>query len=125
MARDIWKHGKYLDLWSLVHFLSGVLLASFFYHLNLDLFWSATFSLIALLGWEFFESVLGIIETTSNVVVDIIIGFVGFLLFAHLLIGHKETRFILPVFPAIWVFNALALNEGLKHYRAQKIFRKY
>ncbi|MEK7187175.1 MAG: hypothetical protein AAB690_01290 [Patescibacteria group bacterium] len=81
--QDVWKHGKYIDLWSVVHFLSGALLASFFFYLGLDLFWSSTFTLVILLGWEFFESVLGILETTSNVVVDIIIGLVGFLLFAR------------------------------------------
>jgi len=82
--RDIWRHGKYVDFWSVVHFFSGALLASFFFYLGLDLFWSATFTLAALLGWEFFEAVLKILETTSNVVVDIIIGLIGFLILAHL-----------------------------------------
>lgn len=84
MARDIWKHGKYIDLWTVVHILSGALLAGIFYYLGLDLFWSATYTLVVLLGWEFFEALVGIGETVGNVVMDIIFGMAGYLALAHL-----------------------------------------
>lgn len=84
MALDIWRHGRYVDLWSLVHILSGALLAGIFFYLGLNLFWSATFALIVLLGWEFFEAVIGIGETVGNVVMDIILGMAGYLGLAYL-----------------------------------------
>jgi type III secretory pathway component EscU len=77
---DIWKHGKYVDLWSLVHFLSGVLLAAVTQRLDLPFFWALAVSVVALVAWEWFEALKKIIEPSVNVTVDIVIGLVGFLL---------------------------------------------
>lgn len=74
---DIWRHGRYVDLWSLVHFLSGVLLALGFYGLGFALTIAVTFSAILLIAWEVFEWAIRIIEPTPNVLVDVLIGFLG------------------------------------------------
>ncbi|OHA88875.1 MAG: hypothetical protein A3C70_01660 [Candidatus Zambryskibacteria bacterium RIFCSPHIGHO2_02_FULL_43_14] len=75
---DIWKHGKYLDLWSLVHFLSGFILCGFFYWLGLSFFWTSIYSIVLLVLWEIFEFFIEIIEPSVNVAVDIAVGLLGF-----------------------------------------------
>lgn len=74
---DIWRHGRYVDLWSLVHLLSGALLALGFYGLGFGLAATLVFSLILLIAWEVFEWAIRIIEPTPNVLIDIIIGALG------------------------------------------------
>lgn len=74
---DIWRHGRYIDLWSFVHLLSGVLLAVGFYGLGFGFEATLTFSLILLIAWEVFEWAIRIIEPTPNVLIDILIGAVG------------------------------------------------
>lgn len=74
---DIWRHGRYVDLWSLVHFLSGVLLALGFYGLGFGFMAALMFSLILLIAWEVFEWAIRIIEPTPNVLIDIVIGALG------------------------------------------------
>ncbi len=75
---DFWKHGKYVDMWSVVHFLSGYNLFLFFNLWGLDLVYSLIFSVILLLLWEVFEWSVKIIEASPNVIMDIVIGFLGF-----------------------------------------------
>ncbi len=81
---DIWRHGKYLDLWSLVHFLSGFLLCGLFYWLGVSFLWTLIISTALLVLWEVFEFIIKIIERSVNVVVDIIVGLLGFFLAAWL-----------------------------------------
>lgn len=75
---DVWKHGKYLDLWSLVHFLSGFVLCGLFYWLEFSFIWALIYSSILLSLWEVLEFFISIIEPSLNVIVDIIVGLLGF-----------------------------------------------
>jgi hypothetical protein len=77
---EIWKHGKFVDLWSVVHLLAGFLLGGLFYLLGSQFLWSLIFALSIMLLWEVFELATGIIEESLNVIMDIIIGLAGFLL---------------------------------------------
>lgn len=76
--RDLWREGEYIDLWSLVHLLSGVvagfvpIITSLSFGTGLVIFFILT------ILWEVFEYLLGIIESTKNSIVDIIIGNIGF-----------------------------------------------
>lgn len=81
---DIWKHGTYIDLWSLVHLLSGFLLAGVFYGSGTGFLQAFIFSALLLIAWEMFEWVVKIIEPSLNVMVDIIIGLVGFFVGGYL-----------------------------------------
>jgi hypothetical protein len=88
---DIWKHGKYVDLWSVVHLLSGLMLCLGLFSLGYG-FWSAlVISLLLLIAWEGFEWLVGIIEPSPNVGVDLVIGFAGFLIgaFWHYTLGME------------------------------------
>ncbi|KKQ83640.1 MAG: hypothetical protein UT07_C0001G0002 [Parcubacteria group bacterium GW2011_GWB1_38_8] len=87
---DIWKHGKYLDLWSLVHFLSGFILCGLFYWLEINFTWTLILSTILLILWEVFEFIIKIIEPSWNVAVDIIIGLLGFFSATYLYFLQSE-----------------------------------
>ncbi len=76
---DIWKHGKYIDTWSLVHFLSGALIASGLFGMTYT-FWQAfIISSVAIVAWEVYEWLTEIIEPGANVAVDLAVGGAGFL----------------------------------------------
>lgn len=87
---DIWKHGRYVDLWSLVHVLTGALLAIGCYGLGYGFWTATTLSFALLIAWELFEWAIRIIEPSMNVAVDIAVGILGFLLGAywHYFLGH-------------------------------------
>lgn len=84
MARDIWKHGTYIDLWSVVHLGSGALLGSLFFYFGINFFWSGIITLALLILWELFEVLIKINESRKNVLADIIIGMAGFYIIGYL-----------------------------------------
>ncbi len=75
---DLWQEGEYLDLWSVPHFLSGVLLACFLYLLHLPFLFAATLAMIILIAYEIFEIKVGIYETVWNRRLDVIVGMTSF-----------------------------------------------
>lgn len=81
---DIWKHGTYVDTWSIVHFASGFLLSGAFFAFGYDFTVALIASLLLLLLWEVFEWVIKIIEPSINVLVDIMIGLAGFFVGSYL-----------------------------------------
>ena len=93
---DIWKHGKYLDMWSLVHFLSGFVLCGLFYWLESGFIWTLIYSSILLLLWEIFEFFISIIEPSVNVIVDIVVGLLGF--FSAAWLYFLRTEFDVPFY---------------------------
>lgn len=99
---DIWKHGTYVDTWSIVHFLSGFVLAGGFYFYEVPLVTALTISVFLLLLWEVFEWAIKIIEPSINVVVDIIIGFVGFVIGSQFFYGIG--------LPLTYFYSALGLT---------------
>lgn len=106
---DIWKHGKYVDLWSVVHLASGFLLSGFLYWMGYS-FWPAFgVAMLALIAWEGFEWVTKIIEPSVNVFVDIIIGMAGFLAGAGLY--YTSLRSFNPA--DFWVVLAVTLFLSL------------
>ena len=81
---DIWKHGKYTDLWSVVHFLSGFLLGVTFFALDYTFLSALLTSTILLLLWEVFEWITKISEPSINVTMDMVFGLAGFFMGACL-----------------------------------------
>ncbi len=103
---SIWKHGKYADMWSLVHFLSGFLLAGLFYLLGSSLAAALAFSLIIMILWEVFEFSVKIIEPFTNIASDIFFGLAGFTLSTYLY-SIKDLPFDTPLHIMILVVNLI------------------
>ncbi|MGV8162045.1 MAG: hypothetical protein ACP5N2_01785 [Candidatus Nanoarchaeia archaeon] len=81
---QIWKEGKYLDLWSVNHTLAGCVLGSIFIFINLQIWVSLIISVILMIGWEIFEIYYGIKEGLANKILDVVTGLVGFFLTYYL-----------------------------------------
>ncbi len=107
---DIWKHGTYVDMWSTVHLLSGFVLAGLFFLFGFSFPVAIIVSVFLLLFWEVFEAVVKIIEPSINVIVDIIIGFIGFLIGAQLFyvmdwsVSYVLYGLVLTIALAAWGF---------------------
>lgn len=80
---DIWRHRHYIDFWSFVHLLSGMLLAAGCIFFALSFMHAFVLSAALLLAWEVLEWLAGISETAGNIVLDIVIGIGGFLLASY------------------------------------------
>ena len=85
-----WKEGKYVDLWSINHILSGVVVGALLFRFGLNFHWAIIVSLALFVGWEIFEIVIGIKEHMTNIVMDVVFDLVGFLLTSyHYLALHR------------------------------------
>lgn len=73
-----WKEGRYIDLWSLNHVLSGVVLASILFGFGVSFVTSVVIAFVLFVGWEVAEVALGIKEHTPNMVMDVVCDFAGF-----------------------------------------------
>jgi hypothetical protein len=75
---DIWREGKYLDLWSVPHFLSGMLVGFALRYIGLATLPAFVIALVLLIAYEFFEYFADIEEMFTNSVMDVVVGMVSF-----------------------------------------------
>lgn len=75
----MWREGAWLDLWSVVHALSGISIGLGLYVLSLGMFASCMIVLLLLVSYEMWEMLVQIVETPANRCMDIVVGMAGFL----------------------------------------------
>lgn len=75
---DAWREGTWLDLWSVVHFLSGMLLGLGFAFLALPPIPAFIIALLALIMYEMWEALAKINETPQNRTMDVVVGMLSF-----------------------------------------------
>lgn len=71
---DIWREGEYLDLWSVPHFLSGILVGLTLFFLGLDRYSATVLAFVLLSIYELFEYVTAIDEGRANAILDVVVG---------------------------------------------------
>lgn len=76
---DIWREGKWLDLWSVVHLLSGITIGLGFSFLHFDPFASVALTLVSLVAYEMWEQIVQIEEAPTNRFMDVVVGMASFL----------------------------------------------
>lgn len=76
---DIWREGKWLDLWSVVHLLSGISVGFCLYFLHFGALASVVLTLLLLVSYEMWETIVRIEETPANRFMDVVVGMVSFL----------------------------------------------
>ncbi len=81
---DIWREGKWLDTWSIVHLLSGITIGFFPKYLGLDTFSAYVIVLLLLVSYEMFEALVKIEETPQNRFMDVVVGMASFIPVYHL-----------------------------------------
>ncbi|OGY57250.1 MAG: hypothetical protein A3D47_00980 [Candidatus Colwellbacteria bacterium RIFCSPHIGHO2_02_FULL_43_15] len=75
---DIWREGKYLDLWSVPHFLSGIVLGLIMHFLNFGTVPTFIIAFLCFVAYEMFEVIVKIEETRMNRTLDVVVGLVSF-----------------------------------------------
>jgi len=80
---DIWREGKWLDLWSVIHFLSGITIGFFPRYLGLKGFSAYAIVFLLLVLYEMFEALAKIEETPQNRVMDVVVGIASFVPIYH------------------------------------------
>ncbi|MFA6414491.1 MAG: hypothetical protein WC217_01975 [Candidatus Paceibacterota bacterium] len=85
MARDWWQKGRAFDLWSIPHFLFGILMAFLPYLVGISFLTALALTLILAMLWEVYEKFVDIKETVQNSLLDIILPIVAFTLTSYVL----------------------------------------
>ncbi len=74
-----WGEGKYWDLWMLVHISWGVIIACIMNFLFLQTVPAYLIALGAMIAWKTYELLTGIKEELTNLILDIVFEFFGFI----------------------------------------------
>lgn len=82
-----WKEGKYFDLWSITHTLSGVVLASILFYFEMNVLIATVIALMLFVGWEAVEVALGIKEHLTNMIMDVLFDLAGFFIVLYYCLG--------------------------------------
>jgi len=92
---DIWREGKWVDLWSVVHLLSGASFGLFLGVLNLGTTASIVIAFLSFVLYETWEAMVKIAETPQNRFMDVILGMASFVPIFFLSHGLPTTSLIL------------------------------
>ena len=114
---DVWREGKWLDLWSVVHFLSGISLAPILSFLHFGAFASTLFALLLLVSYEMWEALVNIEEAPTNRVMDVVVGMTSFLLTFFVLLPLMSPTTHTFLFGLVMAVNSLLSISG---WRASK-----
>jgi hypothetical protein len=76
---DIWREGKWLDLWSVVHFLSGISVGFVLFLAHFSALASVVIALLSFISYEMWEAMVRIEEMPTNRFMDVVVGMAGFL----------------------------------------------
>lgn len=103
---DIWREGKWLDLWSVVHLLSGASVGFVLYFFHFGTVASIILALFSFISYEMWEIIVKIEETPTNRFMDVVVGMVSFLPTFFLAPFLSETHFI-TVFGIVLTANVV------------------
>ncbi len=96
---DIWREGEWLDLWSVVHLLSGVSTGFALYVVHFGASASLVLAFVLFVAYELWEAMVRIKETPANRFMDVVVGMVGF---------YPAFVFIAPVFSGTTFWGVFA-----------------
>lgn len=74
---DIWREGKWFDLWSVVHFFTGVSTAFGLSIFNFGFLATAVIAFLGFVVYELWEAMVKIEETPQNRAMDVAVGMVS------------------------------------------------
>lgn len=114
-----WKEGRYVDLWSINHVISGIVLGSLLLSFSVPFGWALVVSLVLFVGWEIGETLAGIKEHMPNLIMDIVFDVAGFLLIAW---WFAEVAPLSWMSITAWTLLMIVMNLwGFIAYEARKI----
>ena len=124
---DMWREGKWLDLWSVVHFLSGMSLGFAAPYFNFGTVPTIVIVFLLLVGYEMWEAMVRIHETPQNRFMDVVVGMTSFLPIFLLLRSYTlDYRYILAfvvTFALNITLSTLGWRESQKAAALEKRLR--
>jgi hypothetical protein len=116
---DLWKEGKYVDMWSIPHVLCGVILVGVFYYFKIGFWPNLILSTIIMIAWEFFELyVLDVHEYITNKIMDVVTGLIGFFIMYTLIIKFS-IKTMTPWLVAVIIIWLLLNYLGSKAHKTK------
>lgn len=116
--RDWWQRGRAFDLWSIPHFLFGILMAFVPPLTGISFLSALALTVIGALSWEIYEKFVLIKETVQNSLLDIILPILALILVSLVLriysFHHDD---IVVVASAVAVVYLFTLISGWLAYR--------
>lgn len=120
---DIWREGKWLDLWSVVHLLSGVSVAFSIAWLGFGFPASAVIAFLLFVTYELWEAMVKIEETPQNRSMDVVVGMVSFVPAFFAIQGVPSSSLILT-FGLVLTANVVLATFGWLASRKADEFEK-
>ena len=109
---DIWREGKWLDLWSVVHFLSGTSVGFALYFVRFGAPASTLLAFVSFTAYEMWEAMVGIEEAPTNRFMDVVVGMASFLPTFFLLAPVLSGMLFWKVFGLVFVANIVTAVFG-------------
>jgi hypothetical protein len=109
---DIWREGEWLDLWSVVHFLSGMSVGFALYLFHFDTRATVVIAFILFTAYEMWEALVHIEETFPNRCMDVVVGMTSFLPTYFFLIPHLTAKGFISVFGGVLMMNVVMSAFG-------------
>jgi hypothetical protein len=117
-GRGLWKKGKYLDLWSLIHFVCGLVFGSIMVLFTGSFGLSFLVVFILKIVWEIYEFKTGIIEEVPNKILDVVVGLIGFVVFYFWMyptfVYRFNVLFLVLTISSFFLLNACGVASKLK-----------
>ena len=108
----MWREGEWLDLWSVVHFFSGVSLGLGMAFVPFGPGASTLLALLLFVLCEMWEALVRIQETPANRCMDVVVGFFGFAVAYFFLTPQLGSRLHVLVFALVLAINFLLSVSG-------------
>ena len=121
---DIWREGTWLDLWSVVHLLSGVLIGLGFYFLHIDELASIVIALTALICYEIWERIVQIEEALTNGFMDVVVGMAGFVAAFFIFGPALSSASFVPVFLCVFAIDIVMSVFGWRASQKAEMLKK-
>ena len=124
---DVWrKEGKYVDLWSALHVLSGVMLGFLPRYFGFGMVATFLIVFLLLIIYEMFEVIVKIEEFPTNRVTDVLFGMLGFTpayLFDQTLPGSTSLVYATIVTTADILVSIVAWTSSYKAFALEEKLR--
>ncbi|HFC10762.1 MAG TPA: hypothetical protein ENJ75_00985 [Candidatus Kaiserbacteria bacterium] len=115
-----WEHGRFLDYWSFIHFLTGTLLGIVAVSVGIAP-WTTLLCVAGIATlYEVLEIMLRVSEDAENVLFDIILTTAG-AVFIQYSIDTIASINIVWIFIGIGLINLFLLSLGWRHYLKKKL----
>jgi hypothetical protein len=118
MARDWWQKGRAFDLWSIPHFLFGVLMSFLPELIGISVLSALALTIILAMLWEIYEKFVDIRETVQNSLLDVILPIVAFTLTSYALLIYPprhDTQIVIAT--AVLILYLFTNISGWLAYR--------